>query len=148
VVSTRETAGAAEVTVNTGDTLSWLLYNVYGRADTTVVDFVQTANPSLDDVDVLRSGQRLRFPAMEPASMVYKRADGRYFVHLLTTPNPQDSQVRRLRTDIANEGRRVRMEPVHLGALRGTCYRVWVGDFSTSREAEAFYRRMHPEDAA
>ena len=148
VASRPERAAVAVVTVNTGDTLSWLLYSVYGRADETVVDITQLANPDLDDVDQLRTGQRLRFPQLEPSAMIHKVADGRYLVHLLTTSKPADAQFRKLRADILSSGRTVRLEPVRLGTLRTTCYRVWVGEFTSSGEAEAFYRRVHPGEAA
>jgi type II secretory pathway predicted ATPase ExeA/phage tail protein X len=144
----RSDGPASIVTVNTGDTLSWLLYSVYGRADETVADLVQRANPGLGDVDQLRTGQRLRFPTLEPAAMIHKVADGRYLVHLLTTSKPTDSQFRKLRADILSAGRTVRLEPVRLGTLRTTWYRVWVGDFSSSHEAETFYRRRSSGEAA
>jgi phage tail protein X len=63
----------AVVTMQTGDTLPWLLHSVYGRVTHTVVDVVQLANPSLDG-DRLRSGQRLRFPPIEPSAMVHRPA--------------------------------------------------------------------------
>jgi general secretion pathway protein A len=148
VATQPETPDASIVTVSTGDTLSWLLYSVYGRADETVVDLVQTANPSLSDVDQIRIGQRLRFPQLEPAAMIHKAGDGRYLVHLLTTSKPTDKQLRKLRAEIVSRGRTVHLETVHLGTLCATCYRVWVGNFSSSAEAETFYRRMHPREAA
>jgi general secretion pathway protein A len=147
-VDPRSDGPASIVTVNKGDTLSWLLYRVYGRADETVVDLVQLANPGLGDVDELRTGQRLRFPPLEPAEMIHKVADGRYLVHLLTTSKPTDSQFRKLRADILSAGRTVRLEPVRLGTLCTRCYRVWVGNFSSSREAETFYRRRSSGEAA
>ena len=148
VASLPERLAAAVVTVSTGDTLSWLLYSVYGRADETVVDIAHLANPDLDDVDQLKTGQRLRFPPLEPAAMIHKVADGRYLVHLLTTSKPADAQFQKLRADILSSGRTVRLEPVRLGTLRPTCYRVWVGEFPNPQEAEAFYRRVRPGEAA
>jgi general secretion pathway protein A len=143
-----ERPGASVVTVKTGDTLSWLLYSVYGRADETVIDLAQAANPSLNDVDELQIGQRLRFPRLEAAAMIHKAADGRYRVHLLTTSKPMDKQLRKLRAEIVSRGQTVHFEPVHLGNWCTTCYRVWVGNFSSSAEAETFYRRMYPREAA
>jgi len=147
-VDPRPQGPAPLVTVNHGDTLSWLLYSVYGRADETVVDLVCLANPGLGDVDQLSAGQRLRFPPLEPAAMIHKVADGRYLVHLLTTSKPADSQFRKLRADILSAGRTVRLEPVRLGTRRTTSYRVWVGDFSSPREAETFYRHRSSGEAA
>ena len=143
-----EGPAAAVVTVGTKDTLSWLLYSVYGRADETVVDVVQLANPRLHDVDQLSAGQRLRFPPLEPTTMVHKAPNGRYVVHLLTTSKPTDRQLQKLRADIVSSGRTVRLERVRLGTQREVCYRLWVGDFPTAREAEAFYRRAQPGEAA
>jgi hypothetical protein len=80
--------------------------------------------------------------------MIHKAADGRYRVHLLTTSKPMDKQLKKLRAEIVSRGQTVHLEPVHLGNWCATCYRVWVGNFSSSAEAETFYRRMHPREAA
>jgi phage tail protein X len=139
---------AAVATVRAGDTLSWLLYSVYGRADDTVVDIVQLANPDLGDIDALRPGQRIRFPSVEAGAMVHQAPNGRYTVHLLTTPDPTQPRFRKIRAQVQASGRTIRFVPVRLGAGCETCYRVWIGDFASRREAEAFYRRVHTEDAA
>jgi phage tail protein X len=146
--SPRPDKAATVATVRAGDTLSWLLYSVYGRADDTVVDIVQLANPGLADIDVLRPGQRLRFPSVEAGAMVHQSANGRYAVHLLTTSDPTHPRFRKLRAQVRASGRTIRFVPVRLGTGCEACYRVWVGDFSTRQEAEAFYRRVRPEDAA
>jgi type II secretory pathway predicted ATPase ExeA/phage tail protein X len=138
----------AVATVRAGDTLSWLLYSVYGRADDTVVDIVQLANPDLGDIDALRPGQRIRFPSVEAGAMVHQAPNGRYTVHLLTTPDPTQPRFRKIRAQVQASGRTIRFVPVRLGAGCETCYRVWIGDFASRREAEAFYRRVHTEDAA
>jgi type II secretory pathway predicted ATPase ExeA/phage tail protein X len=138
----------ATATVQPGDTLSWLLYSVYGRADDTVVDLVQIANPGLADIDVLTPGQRLRFPPVEAGAMVHKTDNGRYAVHLLTTSDPTHPRFRKLRAEVRAAGRTIRFVPVRLGTGCETCYRVWIGNFPSRREAEAFYRRVNPEDAA
>jgi general secretion pathway protein A len=137
----------AVVTMQTGDTLPWLLHSVYGRVNHTVVDVVQLANPSVDG-DRLRSGQRLRFPPIEPSAMVHKLAERRYVVHVLTTPDPADRRVRKLSADIVASGRMVRLVPVRLWTGCGTCFRMWAGEFRSLDEAEGFYRRMRPGDAA
>jgi general secretion pathway protein A len=140
--------GGSLVNVNNGDTLSWLVYRAYGRSDETLFDIVQRANPDLDDVDRLKVGQRLRLPPLAPEAMVHRVASGRYVVHLLTTPTATDSEFLKLRAGLQSAGRRVRLEPVRLGSLRSPSYRVWVGDFATPQDAEAFYRRMHSGEAA
>jgi hypothetical protein len=93
-------------------------------------------------------GRRLYFPAIQPATMVHKLAEGRYVVHLLTAPNPASPVLQRLGNDVTAAGRLVRLVPVSLWTGCTTCVRVWAGEFSSEREAEAFYRRMHPEDRA
>jgi phage tail protein X len=138
----------AVVTMQKGDTLPWLLHNVYGRTDNTVVDAVQFANPGVNSADLLKSGQRLYLPPVEAAAMVYQLADRRYVVHLLTTSDPTDLRFRRLSADIAASGRKVRLVPVRLWTGCEACFRVWVGEFSSRGEAEAFYRHARPENAA
>jgi phage tail protein X len=135
----------AVVTVQTEDTLLWLLSSVYGRVDETVIDVVQLANPS---VALPRAGERLSLPPVKSATMVHMLDDGRYVVHLLTTSDPADRRLRRLRPDILASGRKIRLVPVRLWTGCEACYRVWVGEFESRSEAEAFYRHVRPWDAA
>ena len=40
----------------------------YGRAELTLLDFVKARIPEVTSIDVLRVGQRLKLPALEPGA--------------------------------------------------------------------------------
>ena len=137
----------AVVTMQTGDTLPWLLQRVYGRVNRTVEDVVQLANSDVHG-GAPGPGRRLNFPPIEAATMVHKLAEQRYVVHLLTASDPMAPRVRRLSADATAAGRMVRLVPVNLWTGCDSCVRVWVGEFKTRPEAEGFYSRMRWDDAA
>ncbi len=129
---------AREVVVAPGEVFSSVVARNYGRAELTLLDFVKTANPEVESIDIVHVGQRLKLPPFEPGALVQKR-DGRYRLHLMTVWDEKGSALQKLRPAVAKLGRQVELAPVAL-TQRETAYRVLVGDFASPREAETFYR--------
>jgi hypothetical protein len=139
--STPAAARRADVVVGQGDVLSRLVAETYGRADLTMLDFVKTANPDVDNIDVLLVGQRLRFPPFEPRALVHRVDDSVYRLHLVTVWDTQGTTFQRVRASVAQASKQLYVTPVAL-TRSDTAYRVMVGPFGDRREAESFYRRM------
>ncbi|MDY6823878.1 MAG: tetratricopeptide repeat protein [Thermodesulfobacteriota bacterium] len=55
-------------TVKPGDTLSGLCREVYGRYDDKIAENVLAANPEISDMNALKAGQTIVFPAVETAA--------------------------------------------------------------------------------
>jgi type II secretory pathway predicted ATPase ExeA/phage tail protein X len=51
------------IIVQDGDTLDKLAKKIYGRSDERIWEMIQKSNPDIRDVDFIRPGQRLYFPA-------------------------------------------------------------------------------------
>lgn len=130
---------AREIVVAQGEALSGLITRHYGKPDLTLLDFVKSANPDIENIDVLRAGQRIKLPPFEPSRLVQKSDGGKYRLHLMTTWDNQDRVLEKLRPAVAKLGRQVTVVPVNM-TQHETAYRVLIGDFADRREAEAFYR--------
>jgi general secretion pathway protein A len=119
------------------DRLLEMVREAYGSADDTLVDLVKLRN-GLEGADVGEAAE-LRFPPLEPASMVYRVPRGVWVAHLATVRPAHAEIVRQLRATAERRGRTVFVVPVEL--VPGvTAHRVLVGDFGTAAEAERFYR--------
>lgn len=130
-----------EVIVQPRDTLAALVIGAYGRADYTLMDFIKMANPDIKKIDVIKVGQRLRFPPFQPSEMVHKGKDSLYMVHLFTMSYPKSPELEKLRATIEKAGRKVYVLPVNLTDGQ-EFYRVLVGDFTEPQEGEVFYRSV------
>jgi len=130
-----------EIVVKPGEILSALVMKRYGRADLTLLDFVRQANPDLASIDVLRVGQRLRFPAAEPRAFVEQKDASHFRVHVVTVEDTQSGAFHELRSALERSGRQVYVVPITLTGNDQT-YRVLVGDFASRRDAETFYRNF------
>jgi general secretion pathway protein A len=147
--TSREASQVRRVTVKPGDTIASLVMNVYGRVDYTLLDVVKMANPEVGNLNSIHSGQRLRFPRLEPRAMVQERANGLYRVHLATVWDTSSGEFAHLREAVLKSGRRLYLTPVRLTddsrepspfPHYPEVYRVMVGDFADREQAEAFYR--------
>lgn len=128
-----------EVIVQARDTLAALVIGAYGRADYTLLDFIKMANPDIKKIDVIKVGERLRFPPFQPSEMVHKGKDSLYMVHLFTMSYPKSPELEKLRATVEKAGRKVYVLPVNLTDGQ-EFYRVLVGDFTEPQEGEVFYR--------
>ena len=129
-----------DLVVIPGDTLVRLVSQVYGRADDTLLDRVQAANPGLRSIDRIVIGRRLHFPRVDAAAMVERAGPAEHVLHLLTLPAGDLARVEALRRGLEEGGRRVSLVAVHLTGGRETWYRVVVGGFANPEQAEDFHR--------
>jgi len=123
------------------DVFSDVVNRNYGRSDLMALDRVKSANPEVTSIDKLRVGQRLKLPALEPASLVEQTDSARYRVHVMTVTDAQTPGVQKLKSLAAKRGRQVHVVPITL-TQREPAYRVLVGDFADRAGAEAFYRDL------
>jgi general secretion pathway protein A len=128
-----------EVVVGPGEVFSGLVTRHYGFAELTLLDFVKSANPNVDSIDMVLVGQKLKLPPFEPAALVHAAGSSGYRLHLMTVWDTQSQMIQKLRPAVTNLGRQLYVVPVSLTS-KDTAYRVLVGDFADRQEAEAFYR--------
>jgi len=53
------------IRVRKGDTVSYLSFKIYGTYDTRIEDLLRRENPQMRDLNIIYTGQQLRFPAPE-----------------------------------------------------------------------------------
>lgn len=135
------TDAAPEALIKPGDTLFRLVSRAYGRIDYTLLDVVQMVNPGIQDINLIRVGQRVRFPSLHPGSRVQKLGQSLYVLHVRTLPITAKSETEQLRAALRQMGREVYVVPVRL-THQQQAHRVLVGDFQDPTQAETFYRAL------
>ena len=89
------------IQVRKGDTISYLSFKIYGMYDTRIEDLLRRENPQVKDLNMIYTGQQLRFPAPEAVRKMLLDKPG-------SQPNPQrvQRQKRDPRPKIAQQGMR------------------------------------------
>jgi phage tail protein X len=119
------------VVVEDGDSVSKIASRTYGQASHTILDLLLLANPSVTNVDIISTGQKLQLPQLDEGFVVLRQDDGNYALLLLSTP--AQSQAERVRSALQGHGFKVRVAAASLGPGR-SINRVLVSDL-TSRDA-------------
>jgi hypothetical protein len=137
------TPSVREVSVQKGDTLGALVLRAYGRADVTLLDHVKMANPTVDDINVIEVGKRLRFPPLDASRMVHRQGNAQYVLHLATVARLDSRVLEKLRAAVAEQGHKLYVVPIRF-TDDFEVYRVLVGDFDDQAQAEKFSRAVPP----
>ena len=73
--------------VRDGDSMSEIARRKYGQSSYTVLDLLKLANPELDDIDLISTGQTIRVPELNEGFPVLNDGNGRYALLIFSTPN-------------------------------------------------------------
>ena len=118
--------------VKPGETLTELAINVYGYANDNLLNLIKEKNPEIEDVDLIETGQKIRFPrldALEPGRI--------YTIHIASfTPF---ERAREMFNELISKGYEAYIMPVYDNE-KGKIYRVTIGSFDSyqkSREYES-----------
>jgi phage tail protein X len=74
--------GKRPVLVPQGGTVSNLAYQAYGRYNTLAIDLIKEANPHIQDLDWIRSGEQIWLPPLNAQTLVRSQGDGSYRIVL------------------------------------------------------------------
>jgi len=118
------------VTVRRGDTLMQLAVDVYGRADTAILELIRRHNPEIVDVNKISVGQELRFPLL---SVLHKGST--YTVHIASFDAFESAQS--LFQQLRAAGYEAYILPITRNE-RGKFFRITLGSFSSQIEAEEY----------
>ncbi len=120
-----------KVVVRDGDSMSSIARRAYGQSSYTVLDVLKIANPELDDIDVISTGQSVRVPELRDGFPVLRERSGLYSLLVFSTPN--QTRAESLQKQLRAHGFDTRLTPTKIGGAKRV-FRVTVaGD--NKREA-------------
>jgi phage tail protein X len=74
--------GKRPASVAQGETVSNLAYQAYGRYNTLAIDLIKEANPHIQDLDWIRSGEQIYLPPLNAETLIRSQEDGSYRIVL------------------------------------------------------------------
>jgi len=119
------------VSVNPGDCMLDLARKHYHSNSPTFIDFIQEANPAIEDINAIAIKQKIRLPEITEESLLIKSPDSSYKIHLGTFSNADS--VRPYSNEPALAGKKIDIIPRKVSPNK-TWYRVVAGDFGSKEE--------------
>jgi phage tail protein X len=125
------------VIIQRGGTVSSLAYQAYGRYDMLAIDLIKELNPHIDDLDWIRSGERLALPPLSAETLIRSQTDGGYRIVLASFLSPLSAE--KLSEQVKRRGfvPRVSRRQVTRGL---TLYRVEIADVASRHAAEQAWK--------
>jgi len=126
------------VIVKEGDTVAELAVNEYGRADEGVLDLIRKHNRDIKDINRIKVGQKLIFPAFPLSDK-----GPTFTVHVASFEPFEHARV--LFQKLIGEGYEVFIMPMH-DARKGKVFRVTIGNFRSLKEAKDYATTILEKD--
>ena len=121
----------AEITVQSGDTMTSLAAEKYGYVSLTVLDVLHIANPDVSNIHRLKIGQRLFFPDLYGPARVLAEEDGSFSYLLLSVPSKGEALY--YSNVLGKEGRPASVAQIFIGSKK--VYRVLLRGFLNQQAA-------------
>jgi len=120
------------VNVRSDDSISGIAIRHYGQASTTILDLMKLANPSVQDINQISVGQRLRLPQLEDGLVLLRQSDGQHGLLLMSTSSY--GQANDIRAALRKRGFGARVTRGDLGNGQAV-WRVIVGGLESRETA-------------
>jgi general secretion pathway protein A len=137
ITETPQAAGVAEsqefriAIAREGDTISAIVFRVFGRVDTHLLEAVEKLNPEIGDINQITVGQKIKLP-LDPREAYRNPGTPFYFsVHVASFRRFEDAS--RLFRDLTEMDRRVTIISKQVEGT--TWYRVTLGEYGSFDEA-------------
>ena len=127
------------VSVQRGYSLSSLARKYYGLANTTLVDHILEANPSIANPHLLQINQQIQLPELTESLLIIQSSDGTCRVHLGTFAEPESA--RAYRDEPALQGKGIEVIPREVSP-RETWHRVLAGHFENEEQCLQLIRAL------
>jgi hypothetical protein len=118
------------IVVKEGDTLTAMALSVYGQADENIINLVKRHNPQLEDINLLKVGEKIVFPPLSPIT------PGPVFTVHIASFEPFQPALEMFKK-LMNEGHEAYIMPVY-DAEKGKFFRVTLGNFKSQQEAKEY----------
>jgi LysM repeat protein len=119
------------VTVEKGQTLSFLAQKYYHTVNTTLVALILDFNPEITNANLIMVDQKIKIPKMTEELLIMLSTDHTYKIHLGTFKNPKF--VRFYKDESALKGKAIEIFPRKVSP-QDTWYRVVAGPFGNKEE--------------
>ena len=127
------------VSVQRGYSLSSLARKYYGLANTTLVDHILEANPSIANPHLLQINQQIQLPELTESLLIVQSSDGTCRVHLGTFAEPESA--RAYRDEPALQGKEIEVIRREVSP-RETWHRVLAGHFENEEQCLQLIRAL------
>jgi general secretion pathway protein A len=120
------------VKVKTGESISILAKQYYGRSNITRCDLILSANPDITNANIVSVNQNVRIPKITESSLIVQSSDRTYKIHVGTFQSPKFAGIYRNNPSLT--GKEIEIV-THQAAPGETWYRVLVGKFNNEEES-------------
>ncbi|MBW1997915.1 MAG: AAA family ATPase [Deltaproteobacteria bacterium] len=118
------------IIVKEGDTLLELAAQIYGRADEEILGLLKQHNPHIDDLDLIKVGEKVIFPPLRPHNQ------GKIYTVHVASFKPF-KKARELFQELTEQGYVAYIIPAH-NPEQGRVFRVTLGSFDSWSKGNAF----------
>jgi general secretion pathway protein A len=128
----KETRSTESIIIKTGQNISLLAHQYYGRSNITRVDLILDYNPEITNANLISVNQKIRMPKITEGSLIIQSSDRTYKINVGTFLSPKSAEFYRGEPSLRGK----EIEIVARKAIpKETWYRVVVGKFDSEDEA-------------
>ena len=109
------------ITIAPGDTISAIVFKVYGQYNVLAFDLIREFNPQLADLDRITVGEKIWLPFLTREALLRQQGDGSY--HLIVGAFHSDGEAQRVARRVRRKGFTVTVTPRTMSGTR-TLHRV------------------------
>ena len=128
----KETRSTESIIIKTGQSISILAREYYGRSNITRCDFILDSNPEITDANLISVNQKVRMPKITEGSLIIQSSDRTYKINVGTFWSPKSAEF--YRGEASLRGKEIEIVSKK-AAPNETWYRVVVGKFNSEDEA-------------
>ena len=128
----KETRSTESIIIKTGQNISLLAHQYYGRSNITRVDLILDYNPEITNANLISVNQKVRMPKITEGSLIIQSSDRTYKINVGTFLSPKSAEF--YRGEPSLRGKEIEIV-ARKATPKETWYRVVVGKFDSEDEA-------------
>ena len=128
----KETRSTESIIIKTGQNISLLAHQYYGRSNITRVDLILDSNPEITNANLISVNQKVRMPKITEGSLIIQSSDRTYKINVGTFWSPKSAEF--YRSEPSLRGKEIEIV-ARKATPEDTWYRVVVGKFDSEDEA-------------
>ena len=128
----KETRSTESIIVKTGQSISSLAEQYYGRSNITLADLILDSNPEITNANLISVNQKIRMPKITEGSLIVQSSDRTYKINVGTFWSPKFAKL--YRSEPSLRGKEIEIVARKV-TPKETWYRVVVGKFDSEDEA-------------
>ena len=127
-----ETRSTESIIIKTGQSISRLARQYYGKSNITIADLILDSNPEITNANLISVNQKVRMPKITEGSLIIQSSDRTYKINVGTFWSPKFAKL--YRSEPSLRGKEIEIV-ARKATPKETWYRVVVGKFDSEDEA-------------